>query len=96
MGRQNISPAAFLKPVSMPNPLHSPAKASGHTQFPKKILLDDLGLEAKEAGFPEFHGNVKIGKIVLSRSPTQGTADKRMKHNPSLPMKKSYMLSLEL
>ena len=45
----------------------------------------------------ELCRNVTIGKIVLSRTPSPGHCiDSRLKNNPSLPMKKAYLLSLEL
>lgn len=59
--------------------------------------LDCLMLVAKEAGIPELHGNVTVGKTVLGRPPHPGhCTDSRLKHDSSLPGKKAYLLSLEL
>ena len=73
------------------------AKVVGHVQFTKGTALDCLALLTKRAGIPELHGTVTIRKTVLSRPPTPGhCTDSRLKHNLSLPVKKAYLLSLEL
>jgi len=52
---------------------------------------------AKGDGVLELHRNATIGETILSRPPSPGHCiDNRPKNNPNLPMKKAYLLRLEL
>lgn len=73
------------------------AKASRHAQSTEGTPLDLLALVANGAGIPELHGTVTIRNRVLARlPPSEHCMHSRMKHSPSLPMKKTYLLDMEL
>ena len=54
-----------------------------------------LTLVAKGAGILELQSTIIIGRTILGRSNNQDTTQ-RLKHTPNLPVKKAYLLILEL
>ena len=69
------------------------AKASKPVQTTLGTPLDHLALVAKRTGIPGLHGTVTTGKTTLGRPPFSG---KQNETQPNFPMKKNYLLSLEL
>lgn len=65
-------------------------------QSTSETSVISLALMAKWILIPELHGTVTIKKTVLAAHHLQGTTDSRLKHNPSLSVIKTYLLSLKL
>ena len=83
--------------MSFPHTLYNLlAKTSGSTQSSQEIPLDCLTLLARAVGIPELHRTVTIGETVIVRpSPSRHYIGSKLKHNHSLPVKKSYLLTLD-
>lgn len=88
--------AAFPKLVSEFHALHSTAillKAAVIHNLHRGPTLDCQTWVAKGAGITGLHNNLKD----TSRQATNPrTTNSQLKHNPSLPVKKAYLLSLQL
>lgn len=61
------------------------------------MQVDHLVLEARESCISGPHGTETIGKIVLIMMIPKGhCTDSRLKHIPSVSLKRAYLLVLEL
>lgn len=72
------------------------AKADRCMQSIYGTPLDFLVLRAR-ASVPGLHGTITIRKTVLAKlPPLRHCIDSRLKHTPSIPVKKNNLLVLEL
>lgn len=92
MGTQH-SPVALLKSLGGSHSQHCPTASLMLVgeQFTQWIPLDLLALVARGCLHAWPHGTVTIRKTVLGWVPHPGNcSDVRLKHTPSLPVKKAY------
>lgn len=89
----NSQPLPSRNLWACPTPSICLVKASSQVQSPEEILLDLLVPVAKGAVVPEHHGNITFQKDSSCQATTPGHwIDSRLKHNPSLPLKRPIYL----
>lgn len=66
------------------------AKASRHVQTTQEMPLVCMALVAKGVSTARLQGTITIGKTLLARA-----LHRRQKHTPSLPVKKTDLLTLQ-